>query len=55
MPRFTGGEDQVDGKKYNSSKIYKDLIWAPKFQSCEKFMAEKYNEEVKSDLLYGVA
>jgi len=55
VPRFTGGEDQVDGKKYNSSKIYKDLIWAPKFQSYEKFMAEKYNEEVKSDLLYGVA
>ena len=34
---FTGGEE-VDGKKYNSSKIRNVLGWAPKYASFADFM-----------------
>lgn len=35
--KFTGGED-VDGKKYNSSKIRNATGWAPKYPSFADFM-----------------
>ena len=34
---FTGGEE-VDGKKYDSSKIRKVLGWSPKYDSFASFM-----------------
>jgi len=55
VPSFTGDQTAVDGKKYDSSKIRRDLQWVPKFETYEKFMAEQSDSEVQSDLLIGVA
>ena len=50
VPKFTGNENQIDGKKYDYAKIRRELQWAPQFETYEKFMAELYSQELKSDL-----
>lgn len=49
-PTFTGG-DNVDGKKYNTSRLNKILKWKPTFESFKQFMEEGYKNEKKSELL----
>ena len=46
MPTFSGDKTLIDGKKYDTSHVRKELGWKPVFMSFEDFMSNHYDEEM---------
>lgn len=49
IPKFTGENDIVNGKKYNISLISKTLDWKPQYESFHDFMSFHCDKEMNID------
>jgi len=45
MPNFTGGDDVIQGRKYDISRFTKEFGWKPVFESYAKFFTESHGQE----------
>ena len=46
IPKFTGDENNIDGKAYDTSLAHKVLDWKPHFGSFAEFMSNHFDEEI---------
>lgn len=54
LPRFEGEHKLIDGKKYDTQRLQKELDWQPSFPDFTTFMSSLYKNVKPCELLAGL-